>query len=105
MNHPEVSKVSIGVKRGFDSRGVKSVTPYRGALTSDTPSDTAEVSEGFDTRKTWFALTLRPEPGNWKTPPEARLRAALKALLRGYGLRCTSATETPAPTKPPTPAL
>ena len=55
--------------------------------------------------KTLYTLTLTPACGNWKTPPEARLRAALKALLRGYGLRCTSATETPAPTKPPTPAL
>ena len=92
MNPPEVSKVSIGVKRGFDSRGVKSVTPYRGALTSDTPSDTAEVSEGFDTRKTWFALTLRPEPGNWQTPPVQRLRIALKVLLRAFGLRAVSVT-------------
>jgi sugar phosphate isomerase/epimerase len=35
-----------------------------------------------------YTLTLRPQPGNWQTPPEQRLRAALKRLLRNYGLRC-----------------
>ena len=36
-----------------------------------------------------FELTLRPACGNWQTDPEQRLRAALKRLLRTYGLRCT----------------
>ena len=36
-----------------------------------------------------FALELEPLPTGWRTPPEQRLRLALKALLRGYGLRCT----------------
>ena|SRR5436190_23132275 len=35
-----------------------------------------------------YHLALKPIPGNWRTPPEVRLRAALKVLLRGYGLRC-----------------
>jgi hypothetical protein len=38
--------------------------------------------------KTVFVLTLRPIPGNWRATPLLRLRAALKTLLRGYGLRC-----------------
>jgi hypothetical protein len=42
--------VSKGVKRGFDSRGVKSVTPYRGTLTPDTSFDSGEVSEGSGTQ-------------------------------------------------------
>ena len=88
MNPPEVSKVSKGVKRGFDSRGVKSVTPFRGTLTPDTSFNRGEVSEGIDTTAPSFILSLRPEPGNWRTPPVQRLRLALKVLLRGYGLRC-----------------
>ena len=32
-------------------------------------------------------LTLRALPG-WPSPGDVRLRMALKALLRGYGLRC-----------------
>ncbi|MBM3840910.1 MAG: hypothetical protein FJ398_23740 [Verrucomicrobia bacterium] len=41
-----------------------------------------------------FTLTLRALPG-WPTrfnarPPEQRLRAALKRLLRDHGLRCES---------------
>ena len=38
--------------------------------------------------KTLYTLTLTPAAGNWRTPPEARLRAALKCLLRAFGLRC-----------------
>lgn len=45
--------------------------------------------------KVVYSLTLTPQPGNWQRPPEVRLRAALKCLLRGYGLRCISAVETP----------
>jgi hypothetical protein len=38
-----------------------------------------------------YRLTLRPEPGD--VPEMARLRRLLKALLRGYGLRCLSIEE------------
>src|SRR5258708_6703783 len=41
-----------------------------------------------------FALVLRPLPG-WRIPPEQRLRAALKRLLRSYGLRCVSCKPAP----------
>ena len=33
-------------------------------------------------------LSLVPAAGDWTAPPECRLRAALKALLRTYGWRC-----------------
>jgi len=36
-----------------------------------------------------FEITLRPIPGNWRTPPLLRLRALLKAALRAYGFRAT----------------
>jgi hypothetical protein len=36
-----------------------------------------------------YRIELRAVPGNWLTPPEQRLRAALKRLLRNYGLRAT----------------
>ena len=39
--------------------------------------------------RTEFEITLRPVPGNWRTPPLLRLRALLKAALRGYGFRAT----------------
>jgi hypothetical protein len=47
---------------------------------------------GFDTRTKpdAFVLELRPLTTGWRYPAEQRLRAALKALLRGYGLRCVS---------------
>lgn len=36
-----------------------------------------------------YILVLRPLPSDaLHRTPEMRLRAALKALLRGYGLRC-----------------
>jgi len=37
-----------------------------------------------------YILELRPIPGNWRTSGEQRLRAALKTLLRGFGLRCVA---------------
>jgi len=37
-----------------------------------------------------FSIVLRNEPGNHLAPVEARLRAALKGMLRGYGLRVVS---------------
>jgi len=43
--------------------------------------------------KQQFTLTLRAEPGNWAAPPLMRFRAALKTLLRSYGLRCTHIKE------------
>jgi hypothetical protein len=102
MKAPEVSEVSKGVKRGYDSRGVKSVTPYRGTLTPDTLSDSPEVSRGSDTPP-GYHLELKPASGNWRTPPLLRLRALLKAALRGYGMRCVSAVEHQAPVPPPPP--
>jgi hypothetical protein len=106
MNPPEVSKVSKGVKRGYDTSGVKSVTPFRGTLTPDTSFDSREVSEGFDTSSHRFTLTLRPEPRNWQTPPVQRLRLALKILLRGFGLRAVAcrplaSADESAPRNPP----
>lgn len=35
-----------------------------------------------------YTLTLKPLETGWQTRPELRLRAALKRLLRDYGLRC-----------------
>ena len=52
---------------------------------------------------TEYHLTLTPTGNNRRVPPEARLRAALKRLLRNYGLRCTRCTPAPEPkeiTKP-----
>ena len=56
--------------------------------------------------RTRYHLELEPIPGNWRTPPLLRLRAALKRLLRNYGLRCVACRpaappEQPAPGKPP----
>ena len=39
--------------------------------------------------RTEYLLILTPKPGNWRTPPLLRLRALLKAALRGYGFRAT----------------
>lgn len=58
------------------------------------------------TQKTRYTLILEPvAQGPWRTPPLLRLKALLKAALRGYGLRCTSATEHPAPATPDAPPL
>jgi hypothetical protein len=48
-----------------------------------------------------FALELEPLPTGWRTPPEQRLRALLKAALRGYGLRCTAVKVVPPPEPEP----
>jgi hypothetical protein len=37
-----------------------------------------------------FVLELHALPSGWRTGPVQRLRALLKAALRGYGFRCTS---------------
>jgi hypothetical protein len=37
-----------------------------------------------------YMLTLRPIAGSWQTSPEQRLKFALKALARAYGLRCVA---------------
>ena len=37
-----------------------------------------------------FEIILRPVPGNWRTPLLLRLRALLKAALRGYGFRAVA---------------
>ncbi len=49
-----------------------------------------------------FTLTLKAKPGNWLTPPVARLRYALKFLGRRAGLRCVSCVPTAQPDKEPT---
>ncbi len=42
--------------------------------------------EGADVPERW-TITLRPLPG-WNVPGAARIRRALKTLLRSYGLKC-----------------
>lgn len=53
--------------------------------------------------RTTYQLTLvdAAEPGD--VEPILRLRAALKRLLRGYGLRCTRVVEVPTDAPPGTP--
>jgi hypothetical protein len=51
-----------------------------------------------------FEITLRPVPGNWRVEPVQRLRAALKRLLRSYGLRCVRCQPADEPSQPPSPA-
>ena len=51
-------------------------------------------------QRTEYHLELVAISGNWRTPPLLRLRALLKAALRGYGFRVTSCrpvASTPAP--------
>ncbi len=45
------------------------------------------------TPPTEFFLTLRPLPDKSDPSGLRRLRRALKALLRSYGLRCTAISE------------
>jgi hypothetical protein len=81
--------VPNGAKRGFGSRGAKSATPFRGALAPGTYSDTGEVPKDSSTvSRQRYHLELEALPGNWRVEPVQRLRAALKRLLRSYGLRC-----------------
>ena len=42
-----------------------------------------------------YILELRAVPGNHRADPVQRLRALLKAALRGYGFRCLSARPAP----------
>ncbi len=47
-----------------------------------------------------YIITVTPTPDpDLKRTPEMRLRAALKALLRGYSLRCISVAEQKPPTR------
>ncbi len=48
-----------------------------------------------DSRDVLFTLVLRPLKSD--VPPIIRLRRALKALLRSYGLRCVDHRMTPTP--------
>jgi hypothetical protein len=41
-------------------------------------------------KPTRYTIVLTAKPGNWRAPVEARLKAALKRLLRSYGLRCVA---------------
>lgn len=43
-----------------------------------------------------FTLVLTPLPG-WSIPAVARVKRALKYLLRWHGLRCISVVESPSP--------
>jgi hypothetical protein len=52
-------------------------TPAPPAPTADVPVSTVTI-------------TLRPEPGNWSSPPVARLKRLLKAIKRGYGWTCVN---------------
>jgi hypothetical protein len=50
-----------------------------------------------------IVLVLHPVHGRWPAPPVQRLKAALKALLRAYGLRCVACrpvTKIPSMKKP-----
>ena len=49
--------------------------------------DPEPMNTSNTTKTEVIVLHLRPAPGNWRTPPLQRLRAALKVLLRGFGLR------------------
>jgi hypothetical protein len=40
-----------------------------------------------DPEPPWI-LVLRPAPGAWTAPPEVRMRALLKRLLRSFGFVC-----------------
>ena len=51
--------------------------------------------------KLTFTLELEPLPTGWRTPPEQRLRLALKVLLRAFGLRCTVVKAVPPPEPAP----
>ncbi len=42
--------------------------------------------EGSEVPERW-TITLTPVPG-WNVPGAARIRRALKTLLRSYGLKC-----------------
>jgi hypothetical protein len=42
-----------------------------------------------------FNITLRDEPGQDIRPVATRLKQGLKALLRGFGFRCTQISEAP----------
>jgi len=61
----------------------------------------------FETRQTRraeapppvYILELRAVPGNHRADPVQRLRALLKAALRGYGFRCLSARPAPPATE------
>ena len=91
MNTPEVPKVPKGAKTTYGTPGAKRATPIGGVAPTFGPHT---ALKSFGPR---FTLTLRPVPGNWQTPPEQRLRAALKRLLRNYGLRCIHCQPASAP--------
>jgi len=62
--------------------------------------------------RTRYRLVLEALPGNWRVEPAQRLRAALKRLLRNYGLRCVACRPVAPveelrdrqPSQPPSPA-
>jgi hypothetical protein len=74
------SRVKQGSNRGHDREGVKGSPPI--CLNRGDPNDGNTDTEVY-------VLTLKAIK-SWHTPAIVRLRAALKCLLRGWGLRCTS---------------
>lgn len=71
----EPSKVTVGLP-SFRQ-------PYYNRVTVD--GNLAGSEEEPESRT--FTLELIPLSGRWHTPPEQRLRLALKTLLRAFGLR------------------
>lgn len=57
------------------------------------PKDGADDTDGQDIKagEQW-TLTLTAVPG-WSTPGTQRIRAALKSLIRSYGLKCVAIRE------------
>lgn len=57
------------------------------------PKDGSDDTDGQDIRagEQW-TLTLTAVPG-WSTPGTQRIRAALKSLIRSYGLKCVAIRE------------
>jgi hypothetical protein len=69
---------------------VPKVPPPLGVSTGTGTNLVEEKCQKSEVAKACFILELRPLPGNWRTSPEQRLRAALKCLLRSFGLRAVT---------------
>lgn len=86
---PEVSEVS-------------KVSSPLGVILDDTDTCAGQgVGGRYHNSRCAYALVLRPEPGNWRTPPVLRLRGLLKAALRAFGFRCTKCRAIPEPDSSP----
>jgi hypothetical protein len=69
----------------------KTQLPQQLLQTANTPLGYCSAVAVTDAEE--FTITLKPLPG-WRTTPIQRLRAALKLLLRSYGMRAVTVTET-----------